>query len=280
MSKSRRHLKFLNSGRRWIDVARQPALVLIFLILAFWCVCQTSSALPQDARGVLHLRVKIKVGETTKGPSGLSRKRFFLIKGSLEQNKTLIESMDRQPLTTRDCYYARAGASKELINWLKENDCESVYCRELQAEDVEGPHAVPEFATALTAGEKDLGNRQLARKWLTVNLPEKLRDGFYRERQNEIAAIIKQAEAMSGARVLSVMTDRNGSAYFTDLEPGSYTLTNIVATEIGPASALWNCDVQLKADDLATEKLYTISNRKDRLVKCVAVEKPLPACSP
>jgi len=278
VSKSRRHLKFSNSGRRWIDVARQPALVLIFLILAFWCVCQTSSALPQDARGVLHLRVKVKLGETTKS-SGLSRKRFFLIKGSLEQNKTLIEAMDRQPLTTRDCYYARAGASKELINWLKENDCESVYCRELQAEDVEGPHAVPEFATALTAGEKDLGNPQLARKWLTINLPEKLRDGFYRERQNEIVAIIKQAEAMSGARVLSVMTDRNGSAYFTDLEPGSYTLTNIVGTEIGPASALWNCDVQLKAEDLATEKLFTISNRKDRLVKCVAVEKPLPACT-
>jgi hypothetical protein len=279
VNESGRHLTSPSSGRRWIDVTRQPALVFIFLILAVWCVCQTSSALPQDARGVLHLRVKVKVGETTKGPSGLSRKRFFLIRGSLEQNKTLIEAMDRQPLTTRDCYYARAGASKELINWLKENDCESVYCRELQSEDVEGPHAVPEFATALTAGEKELGSRQLARKWLTVNLAEKLRDGFYRERQNEIAAIVKQAEAVSGARVLSVMTDRNGSAYFTDLEPGSYTLTNIVGTEIGPAIALWNCDVQLKAEDLATEKLYTISNRKDRLVKCVAVEKSLPACA-
>ena len=79
--------------------------------------------------------------------------------------------------------------------------------------------------------------------------------------------------------MLSVMTDRNGSAYFTDLEPGSYTLSNIIGTEIGPNVSLWNCDVQMKADDLATEKLYTISNRKDRLVKCVAVEKPLPACT-
>jgi len=279
MNTSRRHLKSLDGGRCWIAVAR-PALFFIFLTLAVWCVGQTSSALPQDARGVLHLRVKVKLGETTKGLSGLPRKRFFLIKGSLEQNKTLIEAMDRQPLTTRECYYVRAGASTELINWLKENDCESVYCRELQSEDVEGPHAVREFATALTASEKELGNRQLARKWLTVNLPEKLRDGFYRERQNEIAAIIKQAEAVSGARVLSVMTDRNGSAYFTDLEPGSYTLSNIVGTEIGPNVSLWNCEVQLKAEDLATEKLYTISNRKDRLVKCVAVEKPLPVCTP
>ncbi|MGI8837178.1 MAG: hypothetical protein ACR2H4_11150 [Pyrinomonadaceae bacterium] len=219
--------------------------------------------------------MKVKTGEATKG---LSRKRFFLIKGSLEQNKALIETIDRQPLTTRDCYYARAGASPGLVNWLKENDCESVYCRELEEEDVEGARAVPEFATALTTGEKTFGSRQLARKWLTVNLPENLRDGFYRERQKEITAIVTRAEAASGARVLSVMTDRNGTAYFTDLEAGSYMLSNIVSTEIGPSASLWNCEVQMKADDLAAEKVYTISNRKDKNIKCVAVEKPLPAC--
>ena len=245
-------------------------------MLAVWCVGQTSSAIPEAAGGVLKLRVKVKTGEATKG---LSRKRFFLIKGSLEQNKTLVEAIDRQPLTTRECYYARAGASSSLITWLKENDCESVYCRELEEEDVEGPHAVSEFATALTDGEKIFGSRQLALKWLTVNLPARLRDGFYRERQNQIAAIIKQAEATSGARVLSVMTDRNGTAYFTDLEVGNYTLSNMVGTEIGPSISLWNCDLQIKADDLAAEKPYLISNRKDKNVKCVAVEKPLPACT-
>jgi hypothetical protein len=264
---------------RRLAVARKPALVFILLFLAAWCVAQTSSGVPDAPRGVLHLRVKIKTDEAPKG-FGLSRKRFFLIKGSLEQNKALIEAIDRQPLTTRDCYYARVGASKELIDWLKINDCESVYCRELNVDDVEGPHAPREFTAALTAGEKTLGSRELARKWLTVSLPEKLRDGFYRERQNEIATIIKQAETSSGAKVFSVMTDRNGSAYFTDLEPGSYTLSNIVGTEIGSGVSLWNCDVQIRAEDLAAEKLYTISNRKDKLVKCVAVEKPLPACTP
>jgi len=66
---------------------------------------------------------------------------------------------------------------------------------------------------------------------------------------------------------------------FTDLEAGAYTLSNIVGAEIGPSVALWNCDVQMKADDLTTEKVFTISNRKDKNVKCVAVEKPLPACT-
>ena len=64
------------------------------------------------------------------------------------------------------------------------------------------------------------------------------------------------------------------------LEAGAYTLSNIVGAEIGPSVALWNCDVQMKADDLTTEKVFTISNRKDKNVKCVAVEKPLPTCTP
>jgi hypothetical protein len=272
VNKPGEHRKTSLRSRWWIALVPKPALVFILLILAAWCIGQTSSATPEDAGGVLKLRVKVKIGEVNKG----SRKRFFLIKGSLEQNKALIEAIDRQPLTTRECYYARAGASSSLITWLRENDCESVYCRELEAEDVK---AVREFADALTDGEKIFGSRQLALKWLTVNLPEKLRDGFYRERQNEIAAIVKQAEASSGARVLSVMTDRNGTAYFTDLEVGNYTLSNIVGTEIGPSISLWNCDVQIKADDLTAEKVYTISNRKDKNVKCVAVEKPLPPCT-
>jgi hypothetical protein len=48
--------------------------------------------------------------------------------------------------------------------------------------------------------------------------------------------------------------------------------------EIGQTLATWNCEVQIKPDDLASEKPYLISNKKDRLVKCVAVEKPTPPC--
>ncbi|HKP46546.1 MAG TPA: hypothetical protein VJT50_08095 [Pyrinomonadaceae bacterium] len=249
---------------------------LLMLTLAVCVAAQTGDTL-RAAGGVLRIRARVKLGDETKG---LSRKRFFLIKGSLEQNKALVEAIKNQPLTTRDCFYAHAGATPQLIAWLKENDCESVYCREIQADDVQGPKAVPEFATALAGGEKSWGNKDLARKWLTVNLPDQLRDGFYRQRQMEIANFIKRAEASSGAPVLSVMTDTKGTAYFTDLDVGSYTLTNIAGAEIGPASSVWNCDIQMKADDMSNEKAYMISNRKDKNVKCVAIEKPLPVCAP
>lgn len=252
----------------------RSATATLIVLLAFLCVVETTSS-SQHAGAVLRLRVRVKIGESNKG---LSRKRFYLIKGSLEQNKSLVETIESRPVVARDCYYRQAGASEALIAWLRESDCETVYCREIESDDVEGSKSVPEFVTAAAVGEKEFGSREVARQWLTVNLPEKLRDGFYKSRQAELQSTIKQAEALSSARVLSVMTDRNGTAYFTDVEPGTYTLSNLIAAELGTNSVIWNCEVQVKQDDRAFEKPYFISNRKDRNVKCVAVERPLPVC--
>ena len=231
----------------------------------------------QAQQAVLRLRVRVKANDSAP-LKALARKRFFLINGSLEQNRSLIEAIERQPLTTRDCYYQRNGASAALIGWLKDGDCESIYCREVEQEFVTGPKAVPEFATAFAASEKEFGNPATALKWLSTNVPPNLRDGFYRVRRDALDALLKQAQASSGAPIQSVMTDRNGTAFFTDLGPGTYVLSNLVPAELGQTLATWNCEVQIKPDDLASEKLYLISNRKDRLVKCVAVERPLPAC--
>ncbi|MBA2705179.1 MAG: hypothetical protein H0U60_15180 [Blastocatellia bacterium] len=262
-----------------------PALGLALLTsLAVIVVAQTQSDPSADLRGVIRLRVRVGLGEGTKA-KGLSRKRFFLIKGSLEDNKTLIQSIEQQALLSRDCYYRGLGVSEALIRWLKESDCESVYCREVEAKDIEGADAVREFKDAVDAGEKNFGSRELARKWLTVNLSDQIRDGFYKRRQEELQAFTKQAEQLSKVKVMSVMTDLNGTGYFTDLEPGTYVISNIVPTEIaGNDAALWNCEVKVKAGDLATEKPFLISNpgnkdpRDVKNIKCRSVDKPLPAC--
>jgi hypothetical protein len=223
--------------------------------------------------GVLRLRVRVKADDAAP-MRGLARKRFFLVPGTLEQNRTLIEAIDRQPLTTRDCYYKKLGASPALINWLKEGDCESVYCRSVDKDLVAGPKAVPEFATAFASSQKEFGSEETARQWLTTNLTADLRDGFYRDRQQVLNSLLKQA----GSVVQSVMTDRNGTAYFTDLTPGTYVLSSLIPTELGQTLATWNCEVQVKVGDLASEKPYLVSNKKEKNVKCVAVEKPMPAC--
>jgi len=246
----------------------------ITLVLLLLLVLPTTSGFTQTPTGVLRIRVRVKADDASP-LRGLARKRFFLIPGTLEQNRALIDSIERQPLVSRDCFYRKLNASQALIDWLKTGDCESVYCREVEQEFVTGPKAVPEFAKAFAASQKEFGGDETARKWVTTNLDANIRDGFYKDRQNAIAALLKQ----SAARVTSVMTDRNGTAYFTDLAPGTYLLTNVIPTELAQTIVTWTCEVQVKQGDLATEKPYLISNRKDRLVKCVAVEKPLPACN-
>lgn len=242
----------------------------------FALLLMVAVAMPQEPAkqtGVLRLRVRVGTDPNTS-LKGLARKRFFLIPGTLEQNRALIDAIERQALTSRDCYYQKLGASPALIDWLKSGDCESVYCRGVEKDFVTGPKAVPEFATAFATSQKEYGNEETALKWLTTNVPPDMRDGFYRDRQRVLQALLKQAPS-----ALSVMTDRNGTAYFTDLATGTYVLTNLIPTELGQNLVTWNCEVQVKPGDLATEKPYLVSNRKDRNVKCVGIEKPIPVCA-
>jgi len=223
--------------------------------------------------GVLRLRVRVKADDAAP-LKGLARKRFFLIPGTLEQNRTLVTAIEQQPLTTRDCYYKQHHASAQLISWLQEGDCESVYCRSIENEFVTGPKAVPEFANAFAANHTEFGNDLIALQWLTNYLNPDLRDGFYKDRQRLLQTLLNQS-----GMTQSVMTDQKGSAYFTDLGPGTYVISNVIPTELAQTLVTWNCEVQIKPEDLASEKPYLISNRKDKTVKCVGIEKPKPACA-
>ena len=251
---------------------RAPKLVFFAILLMVTVVLAQQPVARQT--GVLRLRVRVRADDSAP-LRGLARKRFFLIPGTIEQNRALIDAIERQALLSRDCYYQKIGASSALISWLRESDCESVYCRGVEQEFVSGPKAVPEFATAFATSQKEFGNDETARQWLTTNLAPNVRDGFYRTQQTVLQTLLKQA----GAEVHSVMTDRNGTAYFTDLGPGTYVLSNLIPTELGQTFVTWNCEVQVKPGDLATEKPYMVSNRKDRNVKCVGVEKPKPVCA-
>ena len=253
---------------------RAPRLVFFALLSLVTVVLAQSQQPVAKQTGVLRLRVRVKADDSAP-LRGLARKRFFLIPGTIEQNRALIDMIERQALVSRDCYYQKIGASAALISWLRESDCESVYCRGVEQEFVSGPKAVPEFATAFAAGQKEFGNDETARQWLTTNLAPDVRDGFYRTQQTILQTLLKQG----GSEVRSVMTDRNGTAYFTDLGPGTYVLSNLIPTELGQTFVTWNCEVQVKPGDLATEKPYLVSNRKDKNVKCAGIEKPKPVCS-
>jgi hypothetical protein len=259
------------------DHRRRLLSLVLSLLLGGLAWAQEPNHAPANQRGVIRLKVKVK---PVTPASGLARKRFFLIKGSLSDNQSLIENMKRQPVTSRACYYRSVGASEALIAWLQQYDCESVYCREV--DDWQQLAAVPEFQRAVAAGEKEFGSRELARKWLTVNLPAEIRDGYYRRQQQQLRSLIENAKA----QVSSVMTDQKGTAYFTDIEPGTYVISNIIRTEGPESSSLWTCEVKVAAGDIAMamERPFQISNTRDmkpamlKQTKCFSEEQPLPAC--
>jgi len=263
-------------------LGRQTPIRTALVITAVACCLIASGFIahtqtPSANRGVIRLKVKFKSGDVTKE---LARKRFFLIKGSLDENKSLIERFKQTEVMSRECYYRSKGASEALIKWLKDNDCDSVYCREVEGKYVTGSEAVPEFKAAYDEGLRDFKSPELARRWLTVNLSNDIRSGFYNQQQRTIDALVAQAEASSKTRVLSVMTDRKGTAYLTDIEPGTYIVSNLVGSETESTRILWACEREVKAADLAVamKRPLTLSNEKDPKVKCEIVEQPLPVC--
>lgn len=246
---------------------------IVFVLAALAAAGFAQTPLPALNERVI---IRLEVRPFASSPKlGLERKRFYLIKGTRQQHQKLIEDFAKRPLLTRDCYYRSLGTSEAMISWLKENNCESVYCREIEDKYLEGSSAVAEFRTAYAKGLAEFGSEKLARLWLPVNLPDDIRSGFYMRRQHELQALIKNAETASGAPLLSVMTDGSGIAYFTDVEPGNYVLSNMIPTEISNTAQLWNCDVKVNSDDVWTRKVISL-NRKN--TKCPAVERKIPAC--
>jgi hypothetical protein len=235
----------------------------------------TQSTAPQ---GVLRLKVRYKSEGATKD---LPRKRFFIFKGSLDANGGLRERIRQSALTSRECYYRSHGASTALIKWLEENDCESVYCREIELKYLSGIDAVPEFQAAYEQAKRELKSDEIARRWLTNYLPPEIRSGFYDEKKKAIQALQSVIESDLKTPVISVMTDRKGTAYFTNIEPGIYTISNLAPSETEKSNILWICEREIKAVDLGTamKRPFTLSNQDDPKVKCEIIERPLPSCA-
>jgi len=252
--------------------------IFSFLLFPFTVSFVAHTQSPQAAPGVVRLKVRYKSAEGTKD---LARKRFFLIKGSLDQNKPLIEKIKQTNIESRECFYRSQSASEPLIKWLRDNDCESVYCREVEDKYLSGPDAVREFQTAFEQALAELKNRDAARRWLPNYLPPQIRSGFYDAKQKAIQALVSETESSTRKPVMSIMTDRKGTAYLTNIEPGIYTISNLVGSETEKTSLLWICEREVKATDLgvAMKRPMMLSNEKDPKVKCEVIERPLPVCN-
>lgn len=198
----------------------------------------------------------------------LDRKRFYLVRGNRQQNAELIKQIAQTPVMSRDCYYAglRSNGRKisdDLICWLKNNDCETPYCREVKTK--EEALAVPEFAAAYNQGMREYGRSILALKWMTTNLPDDLRIGFYQQQKPVMRQLIdlarnsaqaateaKKGAAKPGEGYQSIMTSRVGNAYFIDVDivppenkkTETYLITNLTPIVFGDTGYVWTCEVE------------------------------------
>ncbi len=173
---------------------------------------------------------------------------------------------------SRKSYYAGVKASQQLINWLETNNCDTVYCRELTKEEVtckagEGS-CVPEFVQAYNEALTKLkGDQELARKWVTIYGPlatPQLRIGFHDEKMKWLAAAvaaIEKADGLAPGTIKTAVTDRQGYAYFYDLCPGTYYISNIAPAEVSADRILWETTgIKVEKSDTLEKVPITLTN--------------------
>jgi hypothetical protein len=222
--------------------------------------------------------VKVKIGKDAQ----LKRKRFYLFKGSLDFNKDLIEKFKTNELVSRDCFYSQMKSSPEFICWLKKENCDSPYCRQINQTDI---GLVPEFKTAFDKGLRQFGKNRskIALDWLTTNLPPILTNGFYERKETLLENLLGKLRPEQ-----STLTDNDGlQALFIDIptnlpETGStYLISNLLPVEIGSKSYIWACEIEVKANKQVKLKLSLPKETEEntRTENCEVIVKTLPQCS-
>ncbi len=248
----------------------------VILLLAL-CVLAGAALVEGQDRGMLEVTGRVKVGGKIEK---IKRKRFYLFRGGLEANKTLVDNIRASRPVSRDCFYCNAKASPELIAWLKAEDCESPFCRAIGADDVK---KVPEFQAAYQKGLRQFRNKpDVATKWLTTNLDATLRDGFYRQQRSQTDTILGAIKPLQSSMTDSVSV----RAIFIDvpfnLPAGKTTetflISNVVPVEIGDKSYVWACEVEIGASKKVTLAVQVPEPGKT-VRKCAVIVRDLAACT-
>ncbi len=224
--------------------------------------------------GSLEVSGRVKIaGKQEK----LTRKRFFLLRGGLLENTSVIERIRTAEITSRDCYYSQAKASPEFICWLQVSDCESPFCRSASMEEIQ---LVPEFKAAYQKGVTQFrGKTAVAKDWLVTNLVPALVSGFYLQKRTLTERLLGGIKPLQ-----SSMTDTvSVKSIFIDIPAGDakarkFTVSNILPIEFGNKSYVWSCEVNV--DPGKTAKLNLQVPEAGKTVRnCEVVVKDLKVCT-
>lgn len=251
------------------------SLLRLIAVLVLLIPAGTVAVAAQSA-GSLEVSGRVKIGGKVEK---LTRKRFYLFRGGLEANKTLVEKMKAARVTSRNCFYCSQKASPEFIEWLKAEECESPYCRAITPDDTK---KVPEFLAAYDKGLKQFRNKPaVAQQWLTTNLSPNLRDGFYKQQKASLNTILGTVKPVQSSMTDSVSV----KAIFIDIplntggkSTETFLISNVIPLEFGGKSYLWACEVEVGAAKKVTLALQVPEVGK-AIKKCEVVVKDLPECT-
>lgn len=224
-------------------------------------------------------------GSSPANKSKLARKRFYL--SSCAFNLSNNASLNTAP-RLRD-FYRDVGASAQLVTWLEENHCETIYCRELtiseaKCEGIDPAKCVPEFTAAYRNALADLkGNASLALKLITTYAPlsePKLRTGFYQARVEWLKNAVAKIENTVSAdyRIRTTITDKDGIGFFYDLCPGSYYVSSVAPIDIDGVDLVWETVKPIKVEgppDMKTATRVTLAFPPSKDKKNYFAGKPL-----
>lgn len=257
------------------DLLRYLSLSLCLCVSAV-ILAAVGSAQTAPSLGVLEVNGRVKVeGKQER----LKRKRFYLFRGGLAANKALIDRLRTAEFVSRDCFYCRLKTSPEFRFWLKAEDCESPFCREITAEDAA---RVPEFKAALAKGTQQFARRpNIAREWLTTNLAPGLRDGFYLQQKSAIERVLAGIKPLQTGMTDSVSV----KGIFIDIPVAppsgktteTFLISNISPAEIGSRSYVWACEVEIGPDKKAIRSL-PVPDPGKRAAGCEVFVRDIPVC--
>lgn len=240
------------------------AMALFCLLVLFnWQVCaQVESPAPSASPSPTLCKDGVSPGviQLTPDPANpsklaLARKHFYL--SSSPFNLTTTVNLKTAP--SLRSYYKSAVASQQLIDWLEDNHCETIYCRELTDAEVkcaggDPQKCVPEFIAAYrNALTKLNGNQELARKWITNYEPlssPRLGVGFYEARTGwlNVASAALEKKLENGSRILSTISDKDGVAFFYELCPGTYYISTIAPIDNAGVDIFWETAKPIKVE--------------------------------
>jgi hypothetical protein len=150
--------------------------------------------------------------------------------------------------------------SAEFIkNWLEKYRCETVYCRPIEMEDVNRIRIFSDaYQKALGVFGKSPNSSAEALKWMTNFLPSEIRSGYYDMQAEWLRKALAVIQGETKTPLETVMTNRNGLAYFTRLAPGEYYVSNLIPIETEDGCFLWNTQkatrVKVRTDLVFTDK--------------------------